>query len=77
MKNTPTDMTNLLIELMERLSDEELTEDKLNEEINRSKTVADLSKNVLSIWNFQLRVAQAKDAAVSPDKFKLPEALED
>lgn len=77
VKNTPTDITNLLIELMERLSDDELTEAELNTEINRSKTVADLSRHVLSIWDFQLRVVQARDAAIEPMKFKLPDALEE
>ena len=75
MRNTPYDVTSLLTELMERLSDEELTDNKLVEEINRSKAVADISKNVLAVWNLQLRVAQAKDEALNPDSFDLPGAL--
>ena len=46
MRNTPFDVTSLLTELMERLSDESLTDEKLAEEINRSKAVADVSKHV-------------------------------
>ena len=75
MKNTPFCVTSLLTELMERLSDESLTDDKLAEEINRSKAVADVSKHVLSVWNLQLRVAQAKDAALNPEGFDLPNVL--
>ena len=75
MRNTPVDVTALLVEMMDRLSDETLTDDKLTEEINRSKAVADVSKHVLSIWNLQLRVAQAKDTALNPESFELPGAL--
>ena len=75
MRNTPFDVTALLTELMERLSDESLTDDKLVQEIGRSKAVADISKNVLSVWNLQLRVAQAKDEALNPEGFELPGAL--
>ena len=75
MRNNPVDVTSLLVELMDRLSDETLTDDKLVEEINRSKAVADVSKHVLSVWNLQLRVAEAKDAALRPESFDLPGAL--
>jgi hypothetical protein len=75
MKNNPFDVTSMLIELMQRLSDEDLAGEKLTEEINRSKAVADISKNVLSVWNLQLRVAQAKDAALNPESFDLPNSL--
>ena len=75
MRNTPFDVTSLLTELMERLSDESLTDEKLAEEINRSKAVADVSKHVLHVWNLQLRVAQAKDTALNPEGFELPGAL--
>ena len=75
MKNNPYDVTSLLVELMQRLSDESLTDDRLTEEINRSKAVADVSKHVLSVWNLQLRVAQAKDSALNPEGFDLPGAL--
>jgi predicted transcriptional regulator len=77
MKNNPFDVTSLLTELMERLTDETLTDDKLNEEINRSKAVADLSGKVLSVWGLQLRVAEARDAALNPESFErqLPGAL--
>ena len=75
MRNSPVDVTALLVEMMDRLSDETLTDDKLAQEINRSKAVADVSKHVLSVWNLQLRVAQAKDTALNPEGFDLPGAL--
>ena len=76
MRNTPVDVTNLLIEMMERLSDESLTDEKLVQEIDRSRAVADVSKQVLSVWSLQLRISEAKDAALRPESFNLPKALD-
>jgi hypothetical protein len=75
MRNTPVDVTSLLVEMMDRLSDETLTDEKLVQEIDRSRAVADVSKQVLSVWSLQLRVAEAKDAALRPESFELPNAL--
>ena len=49
MKNNPNDVTSLLTELMQRISDEDLTDEKLEMEIERGKAVADISKNVLAM----------------------------
>jgi len=43
MKNNPNDVTSLLTELMQRISDEDLTDEKLAMEIDRGKAVADIS----------------------------------
>ena len=75
MRNTPVDVTSLLVEMMDRLSDETLTDEKLVQEIERSRAVADVSKQVLSVWSLQLRVAEAKDSALRPEAFDLPNAL--
>jgi len=75
MKNNPNDVTSLLTELMQRISDENLTDDKLEMEIDRGKAVADISKNVLAIWNMQVRIAESQDAALRPESFNLPAAL--
>jgi hypothetical protein len=44
-------------------------------EIDRGKAVADISKNVLAIWNMQVRIAESQDAALRPESFNLPAAL--
>ena len=75
MRNTAVDVTALLVELMDRVADESLTDDKLAVEIERGRAVADISKQVLSVWNLQLRAAEAKDAALRPENFDLPSAL--
>jgi len=75
MKNNPNDVTSLLTELMQRISDEDLADEKLAMEIERGKAVADISKNVLAIWNMQVRIAESQDAALRPESFNLPVAL--
>jgi hypothetical protein len=75
MKNSATDVTALLVEMMERVSDESIAYEKLNTEIERSRAIADLSKQAFSIWNLQLRAVEAKDAALRPENFDLPSAL--
>jgi len=75
MKNNPNDVTSLLTELMQRISDEDLADERLEMEIERGKAVADISKNVLAIWNMQVRIAESQDAALRPELFKLPAVL--
>ena len=75
MKNNPNDVINLLTELMERISDKDLIDERLVVEIDRGKAVADISKNVLAIWNMQVRIAESQDAALRPESFNLPAAL--
>jgi len=75
MRNSAIDVTALLVEMMDRVADESLTDDKLTMEIERGRAVADISKQVLSVWNLQLRAAEARDAALRPESFDLPSAL--
>ena len=48
MKNSLSDLNNHLFAQMERLSDESLTGDKLQEEINRAKAVTGISSQIIS-----------------------------
>jgi hypothetical protein len=75
MRNSAIDVTALLVEMMDRVADESLTDDKLTMEIERGRAVADISKQVLGVWGLQLRAAEAKDAALRPEAFDLPTAL--
>lgn len=47
MKNKLIDLNNHLFAQLERLNDEELSGDKLSTEIERSKAIGDLSKNII------------------------------
>ncbi|MFP2239929.1 hypothetical protein ACLEX4_15550 [Pseudescherichia vulneris] len=48
MKNSLSDLNNHLFAQMERLSDESLTGDKLQEEIHRAKAVTGISSQIIS-----------------------------
>lgn len=48
MKNKLIDLNNHMFAQLERLSDEELTGDKLTEEITRSKAVTSLSGQIIN-----------------------------
>ncbi len=48
MKNKQVDLNNHLFSQLERLGDEGLTGEKLQEEIDRSKAVTDVSKQLIA-----------------------------
>ena len=47
MRNKITDLNNHLFAQLERLGDEDLTPEQLEQEIKRSKSIADISKTIV------------------------------
>lgn len=58
MKNKLTDLNNHLFAELERLSDEDITDDQLDKELKRAKAVAAISAQVIS--NAQLALGATK-----------------
>ncbi|QQT10832.1 hypothetical protein [Staphylococcus pasteuri] len=75
MKNTLNDLNNHLFAQLERLSDEDLKGEELQEELNRSKAVSDVAKNIVSNGNLILQAHKFKDDRMDANNH-LPELLE-
>lgn len=74
-KNTLSDLNNHLFSQIERLSDEELKGEELQEELERSKAISDIARNVVSNGNLILQAHKFKDTKVDSNN-SLPEILE-
>lgn len=74
-RNTLGDLNNHLFAQLERLGDEDLTEEELNKEINRTKAIASIAKEVISNANLVLR-AKVQIEEKLGDKQELPKMLE-
>lgn len=61
MKNKMTDLNNNLFLCLERLNDEDLTGDKLETEIKRSKAVAEVATQVIRNAELSLNVIKMAD----------------
>ena len=60
MKNKLVDLNNHLFAQIERMSVEKLSGDKLKEEISRSKSITDISKEIVSNASLQLDALKLK-----------------
>lgn len=75
MKNTLIDLNNHLFAQLERLSDEDLKGEVLREEIARSKSVTQVSSQIIANARLALDAQLAADGL--SDNRKLPQMLED
>ena len=74
-RNTLGDLNNHLFMQLERLGDEDLSGDKLLEEIARSKAISEISKNVIENANVVLQAQKHMDEFRGTDA-KMPRMLE-
>lgn len=57
-KTTLQDLNNHLFEMIERLKDDELTGDKLKEELERAKSIDSLSGRILDNYSLKVKTAE-------------------
>ena len=75
MKNTLGDLNNHLFMQLERLNDEDLKGDKLTEEIERSKAVTNVAKEIISNAHIVLQ-SQKLQIEYAHTKKEMPKMLE-
>lgn len=76
-RNTLGDLNNHLFAQLERLNDEEITGEKLEDEITRSKAVIGVSKQIIANANVVLRAKSIQLEYDKGDKEKeMPKMLE-
>ena len=73
MRNKLTDLNNHLFAQLERLNDEELGREELEQEIKRSKAISDIGKRIIE--NARVTLDAAQFAAEEGAFLKLPEML--
>lgn len=78
MKNTVMDLNNHLFAEIERLGDEELDGEKLQQEIQRAKAIADISGKVIENAKLALDATklQVEFGGVNRKAIDMPEMLE-
>lgn len=76
MQNKLSDLNNHLFAQLERLGDEELSGEKLAEEISRAKAVTDVATQIISNGALVLKAKIVADNSMDA-KFALPGILED
>jgi hypothetical protein len=74
MKNTLSDLNNHLFAELERLGDEELTEEELEKEIKRAQSIVNVSGKIIDNAGLVLQAVKFQDDRMDIDK-KLPKML--
>lgn len=72
MKNTLTDLNNYLFEAIERLNDDELTDEQLEKEIKRSEAVQKVAKTIIDNGALALQAKKHLDEYGTGDNVELP-----
>lgn len=75
MKNTLGDLNNHLFAQLERLGDEELTGEKLTEEINKAKSITSVASQIIATGSLVLEAIKIRDGRFNADT-SIPKMLE-
>lgn len=75
MKNTLADLNNYLFEAIERIDDDNLSDDQLDKEIRRADAVTKIAGTIISNANTQLRAVEHMDEYGYQGERAMPELL--
>lgn len=77
MKNTLTDLNNYLFETLERLTDEDMSEDEMKKEITRSQAVTAVATTIIQNGELALKTMKhLNEYGIETPREKLPPMLE-
>ena len=74
MRNTLVDLNNHLFEQLERLNDEELTDEELEKEIKRTDAMKDMSTQIIANANIVLKATEL-NMEYSRNEVNVPQML--
>lgn len=74
MKNSLSDLNNILFEQIERLNDDEVMEQFSDQEIERAKAISSVANQIIQNAALQLQAAKFMDDNAFPNR-EMPEVL--
>lgn len=72
MKTTSNDLNELLFEQLERITNDDLSEEELEKEIKRSESVQKIAKTIIDNGNLALQAKKHLDEYGNGDNIELP-----
>lgn len=72
MKNTLKDLNNYLFEAIERINDDELSDEELDREIKRSESVNKIAKTIIDNGNLALQAKKHLDEYGNGEEVEMP-----
>ena len=76
MKNSLADLNNHLFEIIERLNDDDLTDEKLEREVRRADAVTRAAKAIVDNTNTALNIKKHLDEYGKGDSYQIPGMIE-
>lgn len=76
MKNTLSDVNNYLFEAIERLNDDGLSEEELDQEIKRADAVTKVAKAIVDNTNLALNIKKHLDEYGQGANYQIPGMIE-
>ena len=72
MKNTLSDLNNYLFEAIERINDDDLSDEELDKEIKRSESVNKIAKTIIDNGNLALKAKKHLDEYGRGEDVEMP-----